>query len=177
VNIQGNALMEQHARYKATRERLWGGPAKKPIIQVMMPAPSIEFVEPIPPQEPEWKSADVYFDDHVLAWRSLISKLLIEYRLSAPMDKRSAKEIILEVIEMFPGVNLREVQGPSRNRKAVRARQVAMYEVATQRPDLSSPMIGSIFGDRDHTTVLHAIHKIRAMKEAGESLLIPNDHF
>jgi chromosomal replication initiator protein len=113
----------------------------------------------------------------VLAWRSLVSKLLLEYRLSMPNEKRPAKEIILEVLEMFPGVNFREVQGPARNRNVVRARQVAMYEVSKQRPDLSSPVIGSIFGDRDHTTVLHAVSKIKAMKEAGEPLHFPNEHF
>jgi chromosomal replication initiator protein len=83
----------------------------------------------------------------------------------------------MEVLEMFPGVNFREVQGPARNRKVVRARQVAMFEVAKQRPDLSTPVIGSIFGDRDHTTVLHAIHKIRAMKDAGDSLYLKSENF
>ncbi len=173
MNMHIGALQQQHEAWKAARQRLLGG--QKPIAKPIEDKPVIIFVEPPPPPEPLWMKEDIEFDDHVLLWRSLISKLLLEYRLSMPHEKRPAKEIILEVLDMFPGVNLREVQGPSRNRKAVRARQVAMYEVAVQRPDLSSPVIGSFFGDRDHTTVLHAIQKIKAMKEAGESLLLRDE--
>lgn len=173
MNIHVGALQQQHEAWKAARQRLLGAPrlAAKPMIEIK----TVAIVGPA--QEPEWKRSDICFDDHVLAWRSLVSKLLLEYRLSMPHEKRPAKEIILEVLEMFPGVNLREIQGPSRNRKAVRARQVAMYELATQRPDLSSPVIGSIFGDRDHTTVLHAVSKIKALKEAGECLYFQNNNF
>jgi hypothetical protein len=175
MNVHVTALQEQHDSWKAARERLFGTKkveiSTKPIIRL------VEALPPPPPAEPEWMSKEVHFDDHVLAWRSLIAKLLREYIISMPMDKRSAKEIIMEVLEMFPGVNFREVQGPARNRKVVRARQVAMFEVAKQRPDLSTPVIGSIFGDRDHTTVIHAIQKIRAMKEAGDSLYLKSENF
>lgn len=175
MNMHIGTLQEQHDSWKAARERLFGAKkveiSTKPVIHI------VEALPPPPPAEPEWRSGDVHFDDHVLAWRSLIAKLLREYIVSMPMDKRSAKEIIMEVLEMFPGVNFREVQGPARNRKVVRARQVAMFEVAKQRPDLSTPVIGSIFGDRDHTTVLHAIHKIRAMKDAGDSLYLKSENF
>lgn len=41
----------------------------------------------------------------------------------------------------------------------VRARQIAMY-LARQHTVQSMPVIGKLFGHRDHTTVLHAIKKI-----------------
>lgn len=176
MNVHAPVLREQHEHYKAVRAKLWGShpAAARPAIDIR---PIVQFVEPLPPAEPEWMSIEIEFDHHVLLYRKLISKLLLEYSYSMPVDKRSAKEIIIEVLEMFPGVNFRDVQGPTRTLRVVRARQVAMCELAEQRPDLSMPVIGSIFGDRDHTTVLHAIRKIKAMKAAGECLYMPSETF
>ena len=56
---------------------------------------------------------------------------------------------------------LREIEMVSRRRSRgiAEARQIAMTLVYELTP-LSMPNIGRQFGDRDHTTVLHAIHKI-----------------
>ncbi|HEX9776047.1 MAG TPA: chromosomal replication initiator protein DnaA [Actinomycetota bacterium] len=62
----------------------------------------------------------------------------------------------------FPRADL---VGPSRSRSLVAARQVAMYLCRELTP-LSLPKIGSVFGGRDHTTVMHADSKIR--KQMGE---------
>jgi chromosomal replication initiator protein len=42
----------------------------------------------------------------------------------------------------------------------VNARQIAMY-VIRELTDLSYPAIAREFGGRDHTTVIHAVEKIR----------------
>ena len=52
--------------------------------------------------------------------------------------------------------------GPSRRRPLVTARQIAMY-VFRDLTDLSFPAIGREFGDRDHTTVIHAVDKIQGL--------------
>ncbi len=39
-------------------------------------------------------------------------------------------------------------------------RQVAMY-LCRELTDLSLPKIGELFGGRDHTTVLHALGKVK----------------
>ncbi|MGR9130791.1 helix-turn-helix domain-containing protein [Rhizobium leguminosarum] len=158
------SLREQHERYKSAHARLWNGPASK-----------LALVEPVKVVEdkaswPEWKRQQVYFDSHVSVWRSVVRSCLerLASEMRASVGKgRPAKAIILEVLDKFPGVSFAELKGPRRDRGIVRARQVAMYEVYTQRDDMSTPMVGNLFL-RDHTTVLHAVHKIKAMKAAGE---------
>lgn len=54
------------------------------------------------------------------------------------------------------GVSIMEMKSERRNRKAVYARQEAMYLGVALTP-LSLPQIGRMLGDRDHTTVLHGI--------------------
>jgi hypothetical protein len=50
-----------------------------------------------------------------------------------------------------------ELLGPSRERKYVRPRQEAMYQVFTKCPHISYPEAGRRMGGRDHTTVLHGV--------------------
>jgi chromosomal replication initiator protein len=76
----------------------------------------------------------------------------------------TAKAILNATSEMF-GFGLAELTGQSRRRPLVTARQIAMY-VFRELTEFSYPMIGREFGDRDHTTVIHAVEKIQAqMKE------------
>ena len=72
----------------------------------------------------------------------------------------TATRIIELTGEMF-GFEVDQITGGSRRRPLVDARQVAMY-VARNMTDLSFPDIGRAFGDRDHTTVMHAVRKIEA---------------
>lgn len=73
--------------------------------------------------------------------------------------------LILErTSEMF-GFPIDEIQGKSRRRPLVTARQISMY-VFRELTDLSYPAIAREFGGRDHTTVIHAVEKIGGlMKE------------
>jgi chromosomal replication initiator protein len=72
--------------------------------------------------------------------------------------------ILEKTSEMF-GFTIDEIQGKSRRRPLVTARQISMY-VFRNLTDLSYPAIAREFGGRDHTTVIHAVEKIGAlMKE------------
>lgn len=76
----------------------------------------------------------------------------------------TAKAILAATVEMF-GFSHAELTGQSRRRPLVTARQIAMY-VFRELTEFSYPMIGREFGDRDHTTVIHAVEKIQEqMKE------------
>ncbi len=71
-------------------------------------------------------------------------------------------DLIISVCADFFGVDRRDLLGQSRSRPLVQARQVAMYLCRELTP-LSLPKIGAAFGDRDHTTVMHANSKIRKL--------------
>lgn len=66
------------------------------------------------------------------------------------------------------GVTQKELLGPSRLRRVLIPRQVAMY-LARERAGLSLPRIGAAFG-RDHTTVMHACRKVEEAMEGDDQL-------
>jgi len=73
--------------------------------------------------------------------------------------------LILEKTSQMFGFSIEEIQGKSRRRPLVTARQISMY-VFRENTDLSYPAIAREFGGRDHTTVIHAVDKIGSlMKE------------
>ncbi len=70
----------------------------------------------------------------------------------------TAERIIMLTSELF-GFDIEALTGGSRRRPLVDARQVAMY-VTRNMTELSFPDIGKAFGNRDHTTVMHACRKV-----------------
>lgn len=69
------------------------------------------------------------------------------------------EQIIHEEAERF-GLRYEDIIGKRRMREIVMARQAAMARAYVERPDLSLPQIGRLFGGKDHTTVLHAAKKM-----------------
>lgn len=89
---------------------------------------------------------------------------LIDKTAKAPV---TAAAIVGATSEMF-NFTVDQITGGSRRRPLVDARQIAMY-VTRNMTDLSYPEIGRAFGNRDHTTVIHAVRKIeRHMTERKE---------
>jgi chromosomal replication initiator protein len=77
-------------------------------------------------------------------------------------------EAIISAVAESTGVSATEIIGDKRSRPVVESRHVAMY-LARELTDLSLPKIGERFGNRDHTTVLHAVEKItKLMREDRE---------
>ena len=68
-------------------------------------------------------------------------------------------ESIIEYIAKYFGLDSEVLQGQSRGRDIVNARQIAMYLIR-RMTNLSLNDIGKVFGDRDHTTVLHSLDKV-----------------
>jgi chromosomal replication initiator protein len=71
-------------------------------------------------------------------------------------------EVILDATAEMFGFTVEEIKGKSRQRPLVTSRQIAMY-VFRDLTDLSYPAIAREFGGRDHTTVIHAVEKIKAL--------------
>jgi chromosomal replication initiator protein len=72
---------------------------------------------------------------------------------------------IIERVCMAGGFPRADLVGPSRRQPLARFRQIAMY-LCRDHTDLSLPKIGAEFGGRDHTTVLHAVEKIKTLMQS-----------
>ncbi len=98
--------------------------------------------------------------------RQTVDMNLTEQVLKDLVGESDAPEItaatIMAVTAEYFGVTVEEITGPSRNRALSTARQMAMY-LCRELTDLSLPRIGEKFGGRDHTTVLHAERKVKAL--------------
>lgn len=80
----------------------------------------------------------------------------------------TAPAIMAATADYF-GLTVEDLCGSSRGRQLVTARQIAMY-LCRELTDLSLPKIGAQFGGRDHTTVMHADRKIRALMAERRSI-------
>ena len=78
--------------------------------------------------------------------------------LKAHDRKVSIQEIQKRVSEHF-NIRIAEMSSARRARNIARPRQIAMY-LAKQLTSKSLPDIGRHFGDRDHTTVMHAVARV-----------------
>ncbi len=72
---------------------------------------------------------------------------------------------IIQQVATFCGHTRDDLIGPSRRQPLARYRQVAMY-LCREYTDMSLPKIGKAFGGRDHTTVLHAVDKIKTLMQS-----------
>ena len=80
--------------------------------------------------------------------------------------RASSVQISIDAIQRevarYYNIRQTEMHSKRRARSIVRPRQVAMY-LAKNLTNCSYPQIGSRFGDRDHTTVMHAVRKVEDM--------------
>jgi chromosomal replication initiator protein len=77
--------------------------------------------------------------------------------------KVTIEEIQRRVAEHY-NIRLTDMSSPRRARAVARPRQIAMY-LAKQLTSRSLPEIGRKFGNRDHTTVMHACNKVCELME------------
>lgn len=76
---------------------------------------------------------------------------------------------IQQVVASFSNCTAADLVGPCRQKKFAHPRHVAILLTKQLRPDLSLPKIGYLFGNRDHTTVMHALRVTPPRIEAGQS--------
>jgi len=78
-------------------------------------------------------------------------------------ERNTTVDSIQSGVARFFGVKVNDLKGPRRHKQIVVPRQIAMY-LARKHTDLSLPEIGKRFGNRDHTTVLHAVRKVGTVR-------------
>ncbi|MBK0400012.1 chromosomal replication initiator protein DnaA [Limibaculum sp. M0105] len=88
--------------------------------------------------------------------------------LRAAERKVTIEEIKRRVADHY-NLRLSDLVSARRARAVARPRQVAMY-LAKNLTSKSLPEIGRGFGGRDHTTVIHAVKKIEALRESDSQL-------
>lgn len=77
-------------------------------------------------------------------------------------DRRVTIEEIKKKVAEHYGLKVQDLESPNRSRSIVRPRQIAMYLARLLTPR-SYPEIGRRFGNRDHTTVMHAVETIQRL--------------
>ncbi len=88
-----------------------------------------------------------------------IAETVIRDLVQGIEPRRIKIEDILRIVSRHFGVSKGDLLSQRRHRSVVWPRQIGMY-LAKQLTARSLPEIGRRFGNRDHTTVLHAIRKI-----------------
>ncbi len=88
-----------------------------------------------------------------------IAETVIRDLVQGIEPRRIKIEDILRIVSRHFGVSKGDLLSQRRHRSVVWPRQIGMY-LAKQLTQRSLPEIGRRFGNRDHTTVLHAIRKI-----------------
>jgi len=87
--------------------------------------------------------------------------------------RASARRITIDEIQRACAAHYRidtsEMRSPRRARAVARPRQVAMY-LAKKLTPRSLPEIGRIFGGRDHSTVIHAVRTIEALRRENADI-------
>jgi chromosomal replication initiator protein len=113
--------------------------------------------------------------------RTIAYSLLEEKPITLELSKEVLKDLLKEtkklitidfiqhcVAEEF-GVSSQELKTKRRHKNIVLPRQIAMY-LGRELTDLSLPEIGTFFGGKDHTTVLHSYNKIKEDLNTSELL-------
>ena len=85
--------------------------------------------------------------------------------LLAVQNRQISIENIQKTVADYYKIRISDMHSKKRSRAIARPRQVAMA-LAKELTQLSLPEIGSNFGGRDHTTVLHACRQIAKLRES-----------
>ena len=79
-------------------------------------------------------------------------------------------QLIMQTVAEYYSITVNDLTKQSRHREITVPRQIAMY-LTREMTNLSLPQIGQVFGNRDHTTVLHGCDKVAAgVKDAASGM-------
>lgn len=84
-------------------------------------------------------------------------------------NRQISVENIQKTVADYYKIKVADMYSKKRPASIARPRQIAMF-LAKELTQKSLPEIGELFGGRDHTTVLHAVRKIAAERQANTEL-------
>ena len=89
---------------------------------------------------------------------------------STTARKEVTAQLIMQTVADYYSITVDDLTCHSRRREITVPRQIAMY-LTREMTNLSLPQIGTVFGNRDHTTVLHGCDKVAAgMKDTASGM-------
>lgn len=114
----------------------------------------------------------------VFAYSAMMNggKIDLETAVDALKDQMCAKSVfkndihrIQRTVADYFKINIDDLKGKKRTKTIVLPRQVAIYLCRTMTSE-SYPRIGSYFGGREHSTIIHAVNLIEGEMEKNEQL-------
>ncbi len=100
----------------------------------------------------------------------LAENIINEFKYES--EKVISCDFIKETVCKYFSVNKEDLEGNKRSNEIAFPRQIAMY-LCREVANMSFPKIGEDFGNRDHSTVMHAYRKIaKEVKEKNNTKLI-----
>lgn len=97
------------------------------------------------------------------------TKEILSNVLTRPKRSVVHTDRVLEAVSAHYKLAVGDLTGKSRRKQVVLPRQVAMFLLRSEN-GFSFPVIGSIFGGRDHTTAMHGCGKVGGNLEKDEML-------
>ncbi len=94
---------------------------------------------------------------------------LLKDVFAGPKQSNMSIEQIIKVIASEYGLSPADLRGKKRTKMIVLPRQIAMY-ITQEITEASTTEIGSEFGGRDHSTVIHSCDKIRELIQSDSRL-------
>ena len=88
--------------------------------------------------------------------------------LAANANQTLSIDTIIKVVGEYFNVSTFEIKGKKKNKSLIQPRQIAMY-LSRDITEFSTTEIGTEFGGRDHTTVMHAYARIESLMKGDES--------
>jgi chromosomal replication initiator protein len=85
-------------------------------------------------------------------------------------ERAISAEDIIKLVSAHYNVKVTDIKGERRHKAVSQPRQVAMY-LTRRYTNLSFPEIGKHFGGRDHSTVMSAVRKVEALRDANDAVV------
>ncbi len=140
------ALAEYRQRYREARARLYGAAVRQePVVRAVSHSavvPAWLYDEPIGPR-----------------------RVIYAGSVSMPTTTTDIARRIVREVSLKHGVSKEAMESETRATPAVKARQEAFYRLRHET-SWAFARIGRFLGDRDHTTVMHAIKRHQRKLEA-----------
>lgn len=177
------ALQQQlHTEHKARMRRLWDTPPRRVIVPTPPPqpvsvtvAPPVAVAEPIvvPPIPTPEESRAARLRRLEGELRDLALRVRAELKeCDEPAGAKIIEppiRLIIRTVAAYYNISMTDFLSPRRTANIAHPRQIAMY-VTKEMTRHGFPTIGRHFGGRDHTTILHAVRKVEALRAADPKL-------